>query len=580
MAYGLLLLAPTLLAALGAVQLLRREQARLAEREAYTGEARRAALTARAGLILEGAELLIGDVQTGLLDTLAAMPTAGLDAELDLWQQANPLVRSAFRGTLDGRVLRVVPPGQEGLAFHRRLTALIGNGAPWRPTAGQEMPAPAAAPAELAREERFAREAATSNVAKMQAARKDARSLAQSRDYLGRQEAEPVPAPSAAAIQRRDEAQVPPGLRGWTAATAENRRWLLGWVTGPAADEVRGIELDATALIARLGGVMPAETGTGEGYALRDEKGRIMYQAGWVPRDGRPATARVALTGVVLPGWEAVAYLDAPLPSSGTGTGFFLVGLLLVGIFMVAILAGGALLLAQARRSEAEAAQKTSFVANVSHEFKTPLTTIRLYAELLEQGRVPDAGRRGDYLRTIARETERLARLVGNALDFSRLEQGQKKYAREEFDLRAGLGRLLETHGPRLAEAGLTLHQRLPAAPLVLTTDRDALEQIVLNLIDNAVKYAAAGGELTVALEARPGGGALVLVSDRGPGVPPAHRERIFEKFHRVDDSLTAEKSGTGLGLSIARQLARGLGGDLRHAAREGGGATFILELP
>src|SRR6185436_13413649 len=98
---------------------------------------------------------------------------------------------------------------------------------------------------------------------------------------------------------------------------------------------------------------------------------------------------------------------------TGTG-GFFLIGSLLVGIFLTAIVAGGLLLLRQARQSEAEAAQKTSFVANVSHEFKTPLTTIRLYSELLEQGRVVDAAQGNDYLRTIGRETQRLARLVNN----------------------------------------------------------------------------------------------------------------------------------------------------------------------
>ena len=110
--------------------------------------------------------------------------------------------------------------------------------------------------------------------------------------------------------------------------------------------------------------------------------------------------------------------------------------------------------------------------------------------------------------------------------------------------------------------------------------DRDAIEQIVLNLIDNACKYAAEGGEVTVSVAARPARGAEVRVADRGPGVPAEHRERIFEKFHRVDDALTAEKTGAGLGLSIARQLARGLGGELRYEPRAGAGAEFVLELP
>lgn len=585
LAYGLLLLVPTVLAGFGAIHLLRREQVRLAEREAYAGAARLAAVTARAGLIVESAELLAGDVQVGLLDTLATMPAAGLNEALAAWQPGNPLVRSAFRGTIDGRILQVVPGGEAGMAVRRRLAALFNDTLPWKTGNAQPEPAaPTVADAGPAREEQATRAVATSNVAKMQSARQDARSLAQSREYLARDgrkvAAAPAPAAALSLEAERHESVAVPDLRGWTAVNAEGRRGLLGWLANPATGEVRGVELDITALIARLGGVLPAETGGGEGYALRDEQGRIMHQTGWVPEAVAAAAVRVPLTGPVLPGWEVVAFLDAPVGRSGAGAGFFVVGLLLVGTFMVAILAGGALLIAQARRSELEAAQKTSFVANVSHEFKTPLTTIRLYAELLEQGRVAEAEKRAGYLRTIARETERLARLVGNALDFSRLEQGRKKFAREEVDLRALLEGLLDTQAPLLAEAGLRLERNLPAGPLRLSTDRDACQQIVLNLMDNAVKYAAAGGEIAVSLVPTAAGGATVQVADRGPGVPAAQRERIFEKFHRVDDSLTAEKPGTGLGLSIARQLARGLGGDLRCTAREGGGAVFTFNLP
>jgi signal transduction histidine kinase len=219
-------------------------------------------------------------------------------------------------------------------------------------------------------------------------------------------------------------------------------------------------------------------------------------------------------------------------------------------------------------------------VANVSHEFKTPLTTIRLYSELLEQGRVAEGEKRGEYLRTIGRETQRLARLVNNVLDFSRLEQGRKKYQREPLDLTAALGQLLDAHAPRIGETGLEVKRNLPVEVVSVVTDRDAVEQIVLNLLDNACKYAAAGGEVVVALRPRSGAGVEVRVGDRGPGVPSAHREQIFEKFHRVDETLTAEKGGAGLGLSIARQLARGLGGELRYEARSGGGAEFVLELP
>src|SRR5690606_254995 len=117
---------------------------------------------------------------------------------------------------------------------------------------------------------------------------------------------------------------------------------------------------------------------------------------------------------------------------------------------------------------------------------KTPLTTIRLYAELLEQGRVADETKRREYLRTIGRETLRLARLVNNVLDFSRLEQGGKRFQLIELDLATELGRLLDTHAPRVADAGLELRRELSPEPLRVTTDRDAIEQIVINLLDNA----------------------------------------------------------------------------------------------
>lgn len=650
--YWLLLLIPALGVGIGAILLLRREQARLADRAAYADEARRAAVTARARLIAENVELLVGDVQDGLLDLLAAEPAGGGEAWLEQLEKTNPLVRTVFQCAPDGGVLRPAP-GQaddDGRGFLRRFGARLRESPPWRERGAATRP-PAGQTGGAATSPRFAapegaksfeeqaltladqaqkkesydfasRQQVASNVAKVQSARRDVQALTKS-NYLetGRLEAGAPAldrAVSGAATEKRDypvaastmavpsptdeinyrvaaapsydsaakDAVGPREERGWLPLKIDGRLHLLGWLQPADEGEVRGVELEMAALISRLGGALPAEISLEEGYALRDDQGRVLHQAGAVAR-AAAAAITVPLAEELLPGWEVVAFVPAAAASAGNG-GFFLISMLLVGIFVAAIVAGGSLLLRQARRSEAEAAQKTSFVANVSHEFKTPLTTIRLYSELLEQGRVRDAAQSGEYLRTIGRETQRLARLVGNALDFSRLEQGRKKYAREPLDLRAELSRLLDTQAPRLAEAGLVLHRELPAQPLPVTSDRDAFEQILLNLLDNAAKYGAAGGEVTVELAPRPArstgsgqtGGAVVRVLDRGPGVPPEHRERIFEKFHRVDDTLTAEKAGAGLGLSIARQLARGLGGELRHLPREGGGAGFILELP
>ena len=572
--------------------LLRREETRLAAQASTTEASRRAAVEARARLVAENVELFVGDVEAGLLDTLAESPAEELDGFLDRWEQGNPLVRATFRCTSEGQLER--PAGSlssdDARGFRRRFAAILTEHPPWKAKGMEAASAPLqevnAQASPLADSSMYeARRQVSSNVANLQSARKQTQSLAKSKLAYA--------APSAA---RREDSAFEAGAgksdkgsdvvrpvveyrRGWLPMLVDGRLHLLGWIQRNGGGEVRGVEVEMAALVSRLGGALPTELAVDEGYALRDDKVRILHQTGRVPEIAGVSATRVPLSAALLPGWDVAAYLTYA-PARSSGAGFMLVGLLLTGILVTAILAGGSLLLFQARRSEADAAQKTSFVANVSHEFKTPLTTIRLYAELLEQGRVPDTGKRNEYLKAIGRETQRLARLVNNVLDFSRLEQGRKKYKYEQIDLSAAVAQLLDLHGPRIAEAGLELKRELPVQPMLVVTDRDAVEQIVLNLLDNACKYAASGGEVVIALTARAGGGAELCVCDRGPGVPPEHRERIFEKFHRVDDTLTAEKGGAGLGLSIARQLARGLGGELRHVVRLGGGATFVLELP
>jgi two-component system, OmpR family, phosphate regulon sensor histidine kinase PhoR len=642
--YWLLLLIPTLGVGGGAILLLRREQARVVLKGAYADEAHRAAIAARAMLVVETVELLVGDVQAGLLDVLAAEPAGEIDLFLEQYEKTNPLVRTAFRSTADGRLFRpdARTASEDGRGFLRRFTRQFGNRPPWAISVPALSLAPDKREQDRVSNESPGRQDVSANVAQVQSARRDVQELFKNqssyawnnpaasepkpsmgladaaRSRLAEEERASAPAAAAAGTPPGSKAlaerrlglvgsasspasssraapklarpptepvavlkskDIAPDRRGWMPATMDGRLHLFGWVQPGGVGEVRGVEVELAALISRLGSALPVEPVNGEGYALRDDQGRVLHQAGAVPRGGEPVV-RVPFAASLLPGWDVVAYLTTGPEYAGTGAGLLWVSVLLVAIFVAAILAGGSLLLRQARRSQEEAAQKTSFVANVSHEFKTPLTTIRLYSELLEQGRVRDQAQGGEYLRTIGRETQRLARLVNNALDFSRLEQGRKKYAREDVDLGAEMARLLDTHAPRVAEAGLVLRRELPKTPVAVRTDRDAVEQIVINLIDNACKYAAEGGEVMVSVMPRSGGGAEVRVADRGPGVPAEHHERIFEKFHRVDDALTAEKTGAGLGLSIARQLARGLGGDLRYAPRAGAGAEFILELP
>ena len=368
-----------------------------------------------------------------------------------------------------------------------------------------------------------------------------------------------------------DTAAVPWGepVSGWLGRTVDGAVYFLGWWQPAGGGAVRGVELNLPAVLERVQALVPGATADGERFALRGPG---------APRDGTGFQIPLATT---LPGWTLVAWSGAPRleKSLERGGGFFVVAALLVGAFVAAILAGGAMFFRQAAAAAHEAALKTSFVSNVSHEMKTPLTTIRMYAEMLADERVDDPAKRQRYFATIGRETTRLTRLVNNALDFGRLEAGRKEYRAETVALAPWLARFAEVHGPRVAEVGLQLSVTPAPEAAAVRCDADSLDQMLLNLVDNAVKYAAAGAVVELRVEAAGAGWALV-VADRGPGVPASHRERIFERFHRVDETLTAKVQGAGLGLTIARRLARDQRGDLVCRERSGGGAEFVLTLP
>lgn len=248
--------------------------------------------------------------------------------------------------------------------------------------------------------------------------------------------------------------------------------------------------------------------------------------------------------------------------------------LALLGLVLAVALAALAIIRAS-RRAEDLARQRSAFVSAVSHELRTPLTTIRMHAEMLEDDLVDDA-RRPRVYREIATESVRLSRLVENVLEISRLEEGRRPLRLQRGDLAAHVREVALGQGPFVESRGSTLALRADAA-VEAAFDAQALEQIVVNLIDNAVKYAP--GEIEVEVQATPER-ALVRVLDRGPGIPEAERERVFERFHRVERAESAHKPGTGIGLSLVRELARAHGGDASARAREGGGCELRVELP
>ena len=286
--------------------------------------------------------------------------------------------------------------------------------------------------------------------------------------------------------------------------------------------------------------------------------------------------------GEALPHWEAAVYLVDAAALSRSAASLKLTLGLLIALLVVAIGVGGWLILSDVASQLILARQKTDFVSNVSHELKTPLTSIRMFAELLAEGRVPDAGKQRSYLAIIAAEASRLTRLINNVLDFSRLERGEKKYQLQSCDLAAVTRDAALSFRPHVEAAGLAFDCSVPETALPVRGDPDALAQIIVNLLSNAEKYS--NGRKEIEIRARRTDAAApvaeVTVLDRGAGVPRGSEERIFEKFYRAHDSLSSGVEGSGLGLTLARQMARAHGGDVVYEPREGGGSCFSLRLP
>ncbi len=218
---------------------------------------------------------------------------------------------------------------------------------------------------------------------------------------------------------------------------------------------------------------------------------------------------------------------------------------------------------------------KSQFVASVSHELRAPIGSIRLMAEALHDGKVAGTAAR-DFHRLIAGESARLSQMVENVLDFARIEEGRKRYRFEETDLRQLAADTLSLMAPLAAERHITLVPELSA--VTATVDPAAIQQALVNLIDNAIKFSPDGGRVTVTLGGSSDGWSLA-VGDQGPGIPPAERERIFERFHRLGNELRRETRGAGIGLSIVKHIAEGHGGRVSVCNGDGGsGSLFTIE--
>jgi two-component system phosphate regulon sensor histidine kinase PhoR len=222
---------------------------------------------------------------------------------------------------------------------------------------------------------------------------------------------------------------------------------------------------------------------------------------------------------------------------------------------------------------------RREFVANVSHELRTPLSLIKGYAETLINGAKDNPEFNLRFLQKIERHSNRLTNLIEDLLTISRLESGQVNLKHDVVDLRQLASHVVEDLQARAEEKATTMLNKIPAG-LAARGDLDRLQQVFVNLVDNAIKYGKSPGRITLEAKEMAGPWVQVCVSDDGPGIPAEARERIFERFYRVDKARSREKGGTGLGLSIVKHALHLHGGDVSVRSRIGEGSVFRFRIP
>lgn len=252
--------------------------------------------------------------------------------------------------------------------------------------------------------------------------------------------------------------------------------------------------------------------------------------------------------------------------------------MVLVGLSGLVVIAGSVVILVAAARERKLSNLKSDFVANVSHELKTPLSLVRMFGELLQSGRVENSAKRDEYLRIIVSESERLAALIENVLDFAKVERGKAAYQFVAGSVPEVVARAVEACRVRAEREGVALEQELSADVPVVAIDERAVEIAVINLVDNALKYAADGKIVRVQVTVQDGAVAI-RVSDEGPGIADDEKRRIFERFVRGKGTEKKRVRGSGIGLALVKHIAEAHGGKAWVEDGERSGATFVVTL-
>jgi two-component system phosphate regulon sensor histidine kinase PhoR len=256
-----------------------------------------------------------------------------------------------------------------------------------------------------------------------------------------------------------------------------------------------------------------------------------------------------------------------------------LLGVLLIPVSTLIIAVGLAVVLLTVAAERRTSRLRSDFIANVSHELKTPLSLIRMFGELLATGKHKGHESPKEYAEIITREAERLSHLIDNVLDFARIERGKASYDFAEGALDEVIERALDVCRYRVEKERMRLRTEIERGLPLVRMDENAMTLVLLNLVDNAVKYAAEGKEIDVRLLRTPGGVTL-SVKDRGPGIPADEQLRIFERFYRARTARDRNVRGSGIGLALVKHIVEAHGGRLAVVSVLGHGATFTVSLP
>lgn len=251
--------------------------------------------------------------------------------------------------------------------------------------------------------------------------------------------------------------------------------------------------------------------------------------------------------------------------------------LVLVAMTCAILIVGIGFLLYLSESERRSNQMKSDFISNVSHELKTPLSLIRMFGELLGLGRAKSPERAREYADIITRESERLTRLIDNVLDFARMERGRSAYEFKLGRLDEVVERSLDVYRLRIEREGLELATKLDADLPPTMLDENAMTLVLLNLVENAVKYGR--GQITVYLT-RVGDRLRLVVADQGPGIPLDEQKRIFDRFYRTRQARETRARGSGIGLSLVKHIAEAHGGSVTVESEPNQGAAFIVDIP